>query len=161
MSFYTKKWWPAHEADEVMPPPLSSPDDYILRAEGILGAYCGREAEYEGDEDAIEKMMLSGDCLSFMYCVDLGEIRVQFSPDKSFKPLDPIPTETNTFYLGEDPSFFGDSLAQLAETMSEEDVLSSTPVAVRCLYWSDHIPFALMPSPATEKGFCFKLLKVA
>src|SRR5947209_690274 len=82
-----RKWWPADWADEWMPPARSTPDEFIVDANGHswLGYAFDAKDATDHEKRYFSRALSGGDIVQFIYCDDLGELEIALQKDGAFE----------------------------------------------------------------------------
>ena len=141
-----REWWPADWADEVMPPGRSSPDDFLIDAEGhyFLGYRLDATDVTEHEKRYFNRGLDCGDIIEFVCCDSLGHIEVTINPDGTYKTSDSVPERATHFWVPGDTDTLADSLSSFAECYAEnDDIKEPVTETVALAWWSERLPHKL------------------
>jgi hypothetical protein len=140
------QWWPLEWADEVMPPGRSSPDGFLIYADGnyYLGYALDAKDVSEKEKRYFSRKIEPNEIVKFICCDRLGEINITINPDGTFITDAPAPVRANNFMIHDDP----DTLAEDLETFVKNYVGLEPPdrpttETLACAWWSDELAHKL------------------
>lgn len=148
------EWWPIHAADEMMPPGLESPSEFIFEKGGELFVGYRDDAELVTDAERgfINRKIAAGDIVGFIRCEALGSVEVEIKEDGTSSVITGTVNERATHFWNGDT--LADSMPEFVEVVRQCHGASDFPLrqAVRMAWWSDEEPHKLVH---TAEGWRF------
>jgi hypothetical protein len=142
-----RKWWPQEVCDEVMPPGLDSPDQFIVAGDTYtwrLDYPAGMPGVDDGERGLFRQPLKDGDIVKFVCCDDLGSVELTIRPDRTFDVAGVVPAYATHFWFAGDVGSLGGDLDELIAIYFETWGAGMDEPAVefaRMAWWSDGRPY--------------------